>query len=337
MMLMVVDTAVTVMVNYAALVDDTDFRTREESVTFDQSGLDLVWNFVTPAGVITQTAVTPTDTAGVYDWTSLGNGMYKIEIPASGGGTINNDTEGYGWFSGFATGILPWVGPIVTFTPAHVVNGLVTGSDNLQVDTTLWNSVALGTTNPLPNAAADTAGGLVISDAGGLDIDAMNTAAIRLTAVRAAILTDWINDGRLDAILDAVKLKTDLLATASVTSSGPVSSTSSIEIVRGDDYSNDDSRSLEWTNAAGTWPDLTGATIDFGATRTGETNFTGGTGSVIDASPGSSQKVRVEFTDAETMIEPGVWSYDVQATLSSGNIITLVSGKNKMTVLAENV
>ena len=134
MMMMVVDTAVTVPVNYAALVDDTDFKTREESVTFDQSGLDLVWNFVTPAGVITQTAVTPTDTAGVYDWTNVGNGMYKIEIPASGGGTINNDTEGYGWFTGFATGILPWAGPIITFAPANVVNALVTGSDTLQVD-----------------------------------------------------------------------------------------------------------------------------------------------------------------------------------------------------------
>jgi hypothetical protein len=56
----------------------------------------------------------------------------------------------------------------------------------------------------IPAFAADAAGGLVVSDAGGLDIDAMNAAAIRLTAARAAILTDWINDGRLDVLLDAV-------------------------------------------------------------------------------------------------------------------------------------
>ena len=38
-----------------------------------------------------------------------------------------------------------------------------------------WHDVALGTTNPLPNAAADAAGGLPISDAGGLDLDAIKT------------------------------------------------------------------------------------------------------------------------------------------------------------------
>jgi hypothetical protein len=60
--------------------------------------------------------------------------MYKIEIPASGGASIDNDTEGFGWFTGFCTGVLPWRGPIIQFSPAHVVNGLVTGTDNLQVD-----------------------------------------------------------------------------------------------------------------------------------------------------------------------------------------------------------
>ena len=56
----------------------------------------------------------------------------------------------------------------------------------------------------LPNAAADGAGGLPISDLGGLDFDALNTAAVRLTAARAQVLDDWINAGRLDAILDLV-------------------------------------------------------------------------------------------------------------------------------------
>jgi len=136
MRMLPVDAAVTVFVNATSMIDDTDFKTREESVTYNQSGLDLLWNFETSAGVVTQTAVTPTDTAGVYDWTNVGNGMYKIEIPASAGGTINNDTEGYGFFSGFATGILPWTGPTYAFVKAHVVDGLITGTDNLQVDTT---------------------------------------------------------------------------------------------------------------------------------------------------------------------------------------------------------
>lgn len=78
-----------------------------------------------------------------------------------------------------------------------------------EVAVVAWNGVALGTTNPLPNADADGAGGLVISDAGAQDFDAMNTAAIRLTAARAQVLTDWINGGRLDLLLDAIKVPTD--------------------------------------------------------------------------------------------------------------------------------
>lgn len=52
-------------------------------------------------------------------------------------------------------------------------------SDNrLRVDTAEWNDIPLATTNPLPNAAADAAGGLPISDAGGLDMDSLATGAV---------------------------------------------------------------------------------------------------------------------------------------------------------------
>jgi hypothetical protein len=139
MMWMDVDTALSeVPVNYVALIDDTDFKTREETVTYDQSGMDLVWNFTTTAGATTQTAVTPT-TGGDYDWTNQGNGMYTIEIPASGGASINNDTEGFGWFTGFATGILPWTGPMIGFRAAALNNALIDGGDNLDT-----NPVQLG-------------------------------------------------------------------------------------------------------------------------------------------------------------------------------------------------
>ncbi len=134
MRLLPVDTAITVIVNAMALIDDTDSKTREMGIVYNQAGMDLVWNFETTAGVPTQAAVTPT-TAGDYDWTHLGDGIYTIEIPASGGASINNDTEGYGWFSGFCTGVLPWTGPTYSFVPSNVVNGLVAGTDNLQVDT----------------------------------------------------------------------------------------------------------------------------------------------------------------------------------------------------------
>ncbi len=159
-----VDVALTeVPVNIMPLIDDTDFKTIEGAVAFNAAGMALRWHFITSAGAYTVTSVTPTS-GGDYDWTDQGDsGIYTIEIPASGGASINNDTEGYGWFTGVATGVLPWRGPIIGFRAA--------GLNDLLCDSAF--SVTRGLTGTaLPAAAADAAGGLPISDAGGLDLDA---------------------------------------------------------------------------------------------------------------------------------------------------------------------
>lgn len=157
-----VDTALAeVPVNAVPLTDDTDFKTVEEAVAYNASGLELIWHFVTTGGATTTTVVTPT-TGGDYDWAHQDGGMYTIEIPASGGASINNDTEGFGYFTGKATGVLPWRGPTICFRAA--------GLNNLLVDDTFSATRGLAGT-ALPNAAADAAGGLPISDAGGLDLD----------------------------------------------------------------------------------------------------------------------------------------------------------------------
>ncbi len=181
------------------LIDDVDFKSREESVTYNQAGLDLLWNFTTTAGAFTQTAVTPTNTGGNYDWVNQGNGLYTIEIPASGGATINNDTEGVGWFTGYATGILPWRGPVIGFRAA--------GLNNALIDSAYSTTRGLAGT-ALPDAAADAAGGLAISDAGGLDLDTKLANTNEVTAARMGALTDWINGGRLDLILDIIAADT---------------------------------------------------------------------------------------------------------------------------------
>lgn len=130
-----VDTAINVPVNVLALIDDTDFKTRETGIVYNQAGMDLVWNFVTTAGVTTQAAVTPT-TAGDYDWAHSGDAMYKIEMPASGGASANNDTEGHGWFSGICTGVLAWSGPVFGFRAAALNNALIDGGDVLDTNVT---------------------------------------------------------------------------------------------------------------------------------------------------------------------------------------------------------
>ncbi len=56
----------------------------------------------------------------------------------------------------------------------------------------------------LPDAANDAAGGLPISDAGGLDLDSKLANTNEVTSARMGALTDWINGGRLDLLLDAI-------------------------------------------------------------------------------------------------------------------------------------
>jgi len=173
-----------VPVNILALLDDTDFKTRETGVTFDQAGMDLVWNFVTTAGAFTQTAVVPTS-AGNYDWTNQGDGIYTIEIPASGGASINNDTEGFGWFTGFATGILPWRGPIIGFRAAALNNSLMDGA-TIDVNVTAMaagviTSAVIATDAIDADAIADNA-----IDAGAIAANAITSAKIATDAIGAA-------------------------------------------------------------------------------------------------------------------------------------------------------
>ena len=132
----------------------------------------------------------------------------------------------------------------------------------------------------------------------------------------------------IDATLAAVKAKTDLLVTSSVTMTVPVSSSGAIlTLTRGDDYSATDARSLDWTGTG--WPVLTTAAILF-TMRHKTTGAVGLSvaGSVVVGGSGS-QTVRAELTAAQTgvlSVGDGVYHYDVQATLASGRIVTLVRG-----------
>jgi hypothetical protein len=84
------------------------------------------------------------------------------------------------------------------------VSTSATAADNLETAALAYSATRGLTGTALPAAAADAAGGVPISDAGALDLDALNTAAVRLTAARAQIIDDWVNGGRLDLILDII-------------------------------------------------------------------------------------------------------------------------------------
>lgn len=204
-----VDTALSeVPVNIFPLIDDTDFKTRETAVAYNAAGMDLVWNFVTPAGAFTQTAVTPTS-GGYYDWTHQGDGMYTIEIPASGGASINNDTEGFGWFTGVCTGVLPWRGPIIGFRRAALNDLLIEGSTaSTNMEDFFDGTGYAGGTTPLNVNVSSISNNAITAASiatGAIDADAIADNAIDAGAIATgAITAAKFASGAIAAIADAV-------------------------------------------------------------------------------------------------------------------------------------
>lgn len=115
-----VDVAVVLAVNKHALQSDAGVI--DTGVVFNDAGMDLTWVFMPCAGPATATAITPADT-GNHEWEVLdaGLGMYSMQLPATGG-TVDNDTEGSGWFEGKCTATLAWSSPIYIFRIASKNN-----------------------------------------------------------------------------------------------------------------------------------------------------------------------------------------------------------------------
>lgn len=126
--------------------------------------------------------------------------------------------------------------------------------------------------------------------------------------------------GDLDAAVDANGLAVTVVA--------PVAENLDLTLIKGDDYNNGDTgREVYWPNPAGTWPDLTGATITFGAGHARTASVLQKTGTVVTPT-GANQKVRVNFAAADTDdLSAETYRYDVQATLSNGRIVTLARGR----------
>jgi len=171
----------------------------ETGVLFNTAGIDLEYRregaVVTNITEVTLAALTTAHADGGF--LEVGHGLYRLDIPdaafATGASTVS--------IQGTVTGmiVLPQTIQLVDFDPE--------------------DSVRLGLT-ALPNAAADAAGGLPISDAGGLNLDAMNTNINDIETDTNELQADWVNGGRLDLLLDAIPTTamrgTDSAALASV-------------------------------------------------------------------------------------------------------------------------
>ena len=135
------------------IVDDTD-GTPETGVVYNTSGIDMWYrregaakSSITEA---TLAALTTAHTDGGF--LHISNGVYRLDVPDAAFATGVDGVQ----IGGTVTGMVVFA-PYVELT-----------------DVDLYDGVRGGMT-ALPNAAADAAGGLPISDAGGLDLDGMNT------------------------------------------------------------------------------------------------------------------------------------------------------------------
>lgn len=121
-----VDTSVVLPLNMLPLIDSADFLTIEDAIS--ASSLRISWNFCPTGGSPTQTTFSPGISGGPNDMFNIGHGMYTIEIPASGGSLVNNDTEGVGWFTGSGLGVCVFRSPMFLFRAAAINNTLIDGT-----------------------------------------------------------------------------------------------------------------------------------------------------------------------------------------------------------------
>ena len=186
---MIVTKGATDVTTYVMIVDSTT-GAPETGVTIANLDMQYTRNREAPAAKVDMTALAATNTAhtdnyGIQVDATSSPGLYRVDWPDAA----------------FATGA-DKVMLVVTgtgFAPAVLLVELV--NYNTQ------DGVRMGLT-ALPNAAADAAGGLPISDAGGLDLDAKLANTNEVTVARMGALTDWINGGRLVLILDDILLDT---------------------------------------------------------------------------------------------------------------------------------
>jgi hypothetical protein len=121
--------------------------------------------------------------------------------------------------------------------------------------------------------------------------------------------------------ISLIKTQTDLLTSGGVTISlgSAVDSDGDVTIVRGDDYREIDARALEWTVSNA--PSLVGSTCVFTARRGNSTVLTKSVTVV------SATELMMELdTDDTTPLIPAEYKFDIQATLSNGNIVTVKFG-----------
>ncbi len=201
-----------------------------------------------------------------------------------------------------------------------------TGTEGVKIAADAITSAAFDESTAFPLKAADSGSTYVARTGADSDTletlsDQMDLAALEatLTAIKGA---GWTAETlkALDTLLDAVKLKTDLITANSITVVSPVNSDGDIEIDRGYDYYAVDGRSLTWTDETpATWPDLTGATVTFRCWRLEK--------ECTVSNPAGPATITLELSAANTEDLPVRDSpFVIDAELDNGHLVLQIRG-----------
>lgn len=268
---------------------------------YNDAGISLWYKRGATGAVTAITPATQTSTGAHSDggFVSLGNGWARLDLPdaAVAAGAA------YVLVGGGATA---WV---------------LVSSEVLLVDHDP-TTVAVSTGGI---TAASIATGAIDADALAADAVAEIAAGISVPSASTIAAAVW---DRLTSALTTVgsigAYVASKLGGTTITVTAPVAAGGDVTIYIGDDYNNTDSRALDWSSAG--WPNLTSATpITLTAYRATTASADWSiTGTAPTAGVGT-QTVRFQPTNANTDdLRPGAFTFQIEATLSSGRIVTLV-------------
>jgi len=244
-----------------------------------------------------------------------------------------------------------WLPVLLTDNQGEAITGIDYYDTDLEVLFEKHNSVALAVTLTAENWKESAKGGyLVLASASDADTlgeflyYASYPGAVTypgvVDVVRSLDVADMLDFslsgheiGTLAGVLVTILEK---IAGGTITTIAPVLADGTVvELIKGDDYSNDDGRALIWTESeSGVWPDLTGATVNFIIPLPGDetTEIEG-----VVSESGGLQTVMFELdhTDTDGIGMEGNGLFWIKATLDGidARVVTLAHGKVRVSNL----
>jgi len=149
------------------LIDDGDFKSVEESVAYNATGID-----VDVIKGVTKADVSLANSAGDGYWRHVANGYYAVTLSTTDTGTLGRLRVTFE-----ATGVLPcWECFVVV--PANIYDSLIAGSDKLYVDAVEISSSSTAADNVEANIGNLDASIAGLNDLSAADVNAQVDAAL---------------------------------------------------------------------------------------------------------------------------------------------------------------